>query len=108
MLTREIAIKNATDFITDCIEYGIDIEKAILFGSVAKNEQREYSDIDIALISNQFTKNFILNTRLTSKINIKYPLIEVHHFNSDYYNHGDPFINEINATGIEIKLIDAD
>ncbi|HAQ19758.1 MAG TPA: hypothetical protein DCR40_11075 [Prolixibacteraceae bacterium] len=103
MLTREIAIKQATDFILDCFKYGISIEKAILFGSVAKNEQREYSDIDIALISDQFTNNFILNNKLTSKINIRFPLIEVHHFNSDYYKKGDPFINEINATGFEVK-----
>ncbi|MDO9616041.1 MAG: hypothetical protein Q7J86_16170, partial [Bacteroidota bacterium] len=43
MLTREIAIKQATDFVLDCFKYGISIEKAILFGSVAKNELREYS-----------------------------------------------------------------
>jgi len=101
MLTREIAIKQATDFILDCFKYGISIEKAILFGSIAKNEQREYSDI--ALISNQFTDNFILNNKLTSKINIRFPLIEVHHFNSDYYKKGDPFINEINSTGFKLK-----
>ncbi|MDP2890777.1 MAG: nucleotidyltransferase domain-containing protein [Bacteroidota bacterium] len=103
MLTREIAIKQATDFILDCLKFGISIEKAILFGSIAKNEQREYSDIDIALISSQFTNNFILNNKLTSKINIRFPLIEVHHFNSDYYKKGDPFINEINSTGFEVK-----
>jgi len=103
MLTKEIAIKQATDFILDCIQNGISIEKAVLFGSVAKNEQREYSDIDVALISSQFTKNFISNTKLTSKINIRFPLIEVHHFNSDYYKQGDPFIAEINKSGFEIK-----
>ena len=105
MLTKENAIKQATDFILDCLNNGISIEKAILFGSVTKNEQRETSDIDIALISNQFTKNFIYNNRLTSKINIRYPLIEVHHFNSDYFRNGDPLINEITATGFEIEWI---
>ncbi len=103
MLTREIAINQATKFINDCIKYGINIEKAILFGSVAKNKQSDYSDIDIALISNQFTKNFVYNNKLTSKVNIKYPLIEVHHFNTDYFNHGDPFVNEITKTGVEIR-----
>lgn len=103
MLTRETAIKQATDFVLDCLRYGINIEKAILFGSVAKNEQRDNSDIDIALISNDFTKNFVVNNRLTSKVNIKYPLIEVHHFNSDYFKTGDPFINEITSTGFEIN-----
>lgn len=105
MFTREIAIKQATDFVLDCFKYGINIEKAILFGSVAKNEQRDYSDIDIALISKDFTKNFIINNRMTSKINIKYPLIEVHHFNTDYFISGDPFINEITSNGIELKWI---
>jgi len=70
---------------------------------VAKNEQREFSDIDIALISSQFTKNFITNNKLTAKIHIRFPLIEVHHFNSEYYKLGDPFITEINSTGVEIK-----
>jgi len=102
MLTREIAINQATNFILDCLKYGINIERAILFGSVAKNEQKETSDIDIALISNSFTQNFIYNSRLTSRINIKYPLIEVHHFNNDYFKKGDPFISEITATGYEI------
>ena len=103
MLTRETAIDQAKQFIKDCFNYGLNIEKAILFGSVAKNKQSDYSDIDIALISNQFTRNFIYNNRLTSKINIKYPLIEVHHFNTDYFNQGDPFINEITTTGFEIN-----
>jgi predicted nucleotidyltransferase len=103
MLTRETAINQAKKFIDDCLQYGINIEKAILFGSVAKNKQSDYSDIDIALISKQFTKNFIYNNRLTSKINIKYPLIEVHHFNTDYFAQGDPFVNEITTTGFEIN-----
>lgn len=103
MLTRETAIEQAENFIKDCVNYGINIEKAIIFGSVAKNQQSDYSDIDIAVISNQFTKNFVYNNRLTSKINIKYPLIEVHHFNTDYFNQGDPFINEITTSGFELK-----
>jgi predicted nucleotidyltransferase len=103
MLTREIAIKQATNFVLDCLKFGINIEKAILFGSVAKNEQRETSDIDIAIISKEFTKNFVYNSRLTSKVNIKYPLIEVHHFNSDYFKNGDPFVDEITMTGFELN-----
>lgn len=105
MLTREIAIKQAIDFVLDCFNQGLSIEKAYLFGSVAKNEQHDFSDIDIALISDQFTKNFLFNNRLTSKINIKYPLIEVHHFNTDYFKNGDPFISEITSTGVELKCL---
>jgi len=102
MFTREIAIKQAQDFVTDCIRYGINIQKAILFGSYAKNQFRDTSDIDLALISDSFSLNFIENTKLTSKINIKYPSIEVHHFNTSYFEKGDPFIDEIISTGYSI------
>jgi len=104
MYSREIAIKTAEKFVSDCMKSGINIEKAVLFGSYAKNEQHRYSDIDIALISNQFTLNFLKNNKLTSKINIYYPDIEVHHFNTDYFYSGDPFIFEINETGYELQL----
>jgi uncharacterized protein len=100
MLTRETAIIQAKSFVEACLQQGIPIEKAILFGSAAKNQLREYSDIDIALISSQFSSNFIKNNKLTSKINIKFPLIEVHHFNTNYYQNSDPLIDEINATGV--------
>ncbi|MFH0926644.1 MAG: nucleotidyltransferase domain-containing protein [bacterium] len=35
---------------------GIKIEKIILYGSWAKNRQREDSDIDLVVISNDFSK----------------------------------------------------
>ena len=77
MLTKENAINQAKAFVEACKNKGLLIEKAILFGSVAKDRQHEYSDIDIALISNQFTRNFISNTKLTTPVNIKFPAIEV-------------------------------
>jgi predicted nucleotidyltransferase len=104
MLTRETAINIATKFVLDCIKSGVNIEKAIIFGSFAKNQQKEFSDIDIALVSGIFDNNFLKNNQLTSKINIKYPDIEAHHFNSTYFNAGDPFIEEITKTGFEINL----
>lgn len=90
-------------FLADCTAAGITINKAIMFGSVAKNSHGDNSDIDIALISNLFSSDFILNNEMTSKINIKYPLLEIHHFNYEYYKKSDPFIDEINKTGIIIQ-----
>lgn len=103
MYTKETAIALSQNLVSDCIKHGINIEKAILFGSIAKNQQNENSDIDIALISNMFGTNFVLNNKMTSKINIKYPTIEIHHFNNDYYKNSDPFIEEINKTGIVLN-----
>jgi predicted nucleotidyltransferase len=100
MYSRETAIALTQRFLKDCLQLGIKIEKAILFGSIAKNKQTENSDIDVALVSSMFGKNFITNNKMTSKININYPNIEIHHFNNDYFRTSNPFIDEINTTGI--------
>lgn len=102
MLTTEIAINQAKEFVNLCQKNGIEIQKAVLFGSYAQNNFTEFSDIDVALVSWQFSNNCINNNKLTSKINIKFPNIEVHHFNTTYFNTGDSFIFEINKTGIEL------
>ncbi len=103
MYSREAAITLSQNFVADCIKNGIEINKAILFGSMAKNQQTQNSDVDIALVSSMFGNNFILNNKMTSKININFPNLEIHHFNNEYYKKSDPFIEEINKTGIIIK-----
>lgn len=102
MFTKENAIIEAKKFVSLCIKNRIEIKKAILFGSYAQNCYTDISDIDLALVSDSFTNNSIINNKITSKINIQFPDIEVHHFNTNYYNSGDSFTNEINAKGIDI------
>ena len=94
----------AQKFVTECSQSGLKIEAAILFGSHAQNRQSEHSDIDLALVSSDFGKNFLDNNHKTSKVNIRFPDIEVHHFNKDYFEKGDPFIDEINKTGIKLAI----
>ena len=60
------------------------------------------SDIDLLLISDQFTDNVFENLKLYSKINIKYPIIETHPYPTKYYYQEDDFINEISKDSIEI------
>ena len=50
-----------------------------------------------------FGNSFIINNKMTSKINIKYPFIEIHHFNNDSYKNSDPFVDEINRIGIVVE-----
>ncbi len=102
MFTTETAINQAREFVDLCKKNNLEIQKAILFGSYAQNNFNDFSDIDLALVSSQFSNNSILNNKLTSKINIKFPYIEVHHFNTNYFNNGDAFIAEINKNGIEL------
>ena len=102
MVEKEAAIETAKILIQECIDSGIKIDKAYLFGSFAKGLQRQYSDIEVALVSKNFGFNFLENIKLTSKININYPDIELHHFNTGYFEKGDPFIEEIKTSGFVI------
>ena len=89
-------------FVNACIKKGIQVQEAILFGSYAKGTADRNSDIDLALISDSFGNNIILNSRLTALINYQFPDIEVHHFNPHEFESDTPFINEIKHSGIKI------
>jgi predicted nucleotidyltransferase len=102
MVTREIAINTAKSFVRDCKSNGLTFYKVFLFGSVAKGNIHEWSDIDLLLISDQFNDNVFDNLKLYSKINIKYPIIETHPYPTNYYMAGDSFINEVIKESIEI------
>ncbi|MCX6352138.1 MAG: nucleotidyltransferase domain-containing protein [Bacteroidetes bacterium] len=103
MLTREIAIETVKQFVKTCKENNIFFTKVILFGSAATGKTNEYSDIDLLLASDQFGFSKWDNLGLIARINNKYTLIEAHTFPTQYFLEGDPFINEIKRTGIEIN-----
>lgn len=81
----------------------IKISHAFIFGSYAKGNQNEFSDIDIALISDQFTGNRYLDRNLVREITLNVSnLIEIMPFTSEEFNSSNPFANEIMETGIRI------
>lgn len=101
MLTRETAIKTAANFITELLNSGIPLNKAILFGSFASNIQNEDSDIDVALFSPLFTGFGFEDKKIFAKWNIKPSFINIDvktYSNID----DDPFIEIIEKTGITI------
>ena len=62
-------------------EEKIEFDKIYLFGSYAKNNQRDWSDIDVAIVSKKFGKDLfdeqILLDRIADKVNYA---IEPHPF----------------------------
>lgn len=96
------AIKISKTFIHFLAENGYDIKQAYLFGSYAKNNYNEDSDLDIAIsianISNAYDEQIKL-MRLRRKFSMK---IEPHPFYSSDFNKSNPFINEILDTGINL------
>jgi predicted nucleotidyltransferase len=101
---QETALNLAKSFIKECLSNGLTFYKVFLFGSVARNQASEWSDIDLLLISDAFSDNVFDNLKLYSRINIKYPLIETHPYPTKYYLEGDDFINEISKYSIEVVL----
>lgn len=84
----------------------IPIEKVIIFGSYAKGNSHEYSDVDIAIFSDYF-KNmsrvdgiyFLLLNAMDYDIDI-----EPQPFTIDEYNQPIGIVSEIVKTGIELPL----
>ncbi len=83
-------------------ENRIAISEAYLFGSYARSSNSEYSDIDVALVSDEFTGIRYLDIKKIGRIvrNIDYR-IEVHPFSLK--DKGESmFLDEIIRTGIRV------
>ena len=106
MFTQQTAIEKVTLFIDELLKSGLSLEKAYLFGSYSRGNQGTESDIDLALISDMFSGFGYDDRKLLSGINIKkeYIDIEPKTISSINFQEGNPFIDEIIRTGIEINF----
>jgi len=104
MLTQNAAIKTVRNYAKEINKQGVNLRKVILYGSFAKGTQHEWSDIDVALVADDFTGVGILDTPRFSRINLQTPYIRIEPrtYSTDYFQESDPFIEEIKNTGIEI------
>lgn len=75
-----------------------------LFGSYAQNKAHEWSDIDVAVVSNKLLNNVDKNRFLLWKLRMGISTkIEPHGFTpADFKNNTDPMVYEIKKTGIKI------
>lgn len=103
MSVKDDIMKIIRNFIEDCRKINIDFEKIILFGSYAKNNANNESDIDLALVSKSFTEDSFENALLIAPVTVKYLKIDAQTFPVSYFQKGDPFIQEILKTGIVIN-----
>jgi len=104
MLTQQTAIDTVRDYAREIANSGIALTKVILYGSFAKGTQHEWSDIDVALVADQF-EGLPGDHYYFAPIAIKKPYIRIETitYPTDYFNEGDPFIDEIKKTGIIIN-----
>jgi predicted nucleotidyltransferase len=104
MLDRDAAIGIVRNYARDIEAHGVNLRTVILYGSYAKGTQHEWSDIDVALVADEFTGFAFNDYDLFPYVGIKKPYIriEAKTYPTDYFNEGDPFIEEITKTGIQI------
>lgn len=99
-------VKSVNRFISLIRKNHKGIEKAILFGSYAKNIEKKESDIDIALIFENLNddEKFDLQVQLlllASQIDSR---IEPHPISREDFDSNNPFVVEIQKSGIEINI----
>jgi predicted nucleotidyltransferase len=83
------------------------IDKVYLFGSYAKGNPHENSDLDICFFSDYYEDRWVIDVgvellRIAEKYN-RIVDIEPHSFATSEINDGNPFIEEILRTGIELR-----
>lgn len=96
-------MKQMQDFVNLVGAGGIKLRKAILFGSYARIQQTKYSDIDMALVADEFCSVPTEDVKLIMTAMRKYYMVQPQTYNTkDFSPDIDPFVEEILKTGIEI------
>jgi predicted nucleotidyltransferase len=104
MVDQHTAIDTVKKFADALKGQGIKLREVILFGSYARGEQHEWSDIDVALFADEFVGVGFQDIQLFLDVTIQKPYrhIEPHTFNTSEFEIGNPFVREIRRTGIAI------
>jgi predicted nucleotidyltransferase len=99
----DIVLNKIRKLIEEAEKNNIHIQRAVLFGSWATGSNKEYSDIDVALVSNDFEGiRFYNNIKLMDTVlKVGYE-IETHPYRSEEFNEENPFVREILSYGIEV------
>jgi predicted nucleotidyltransferase len=104
MVALPVSVRTtAEEFIRQLNADRFAIRAAFIFGSYAKGQQSEWSDIDLALVSDQF-EGYRFNDRckLSPYVVRVSSDIETHPFRPEDFTEDNPFVKEIIKTGIRI------
>ncbi|MDR1135445.1 MAG: nucleotidyltransferase domain-containing protein [Clostridiales Family XIII bacterium] len=104
MLTQNAVIEIVRNYAREIEEQGVNLRTVILFGSFAKGRQHEWSDIDVALVADDFTGIGFVDRERFQYVGIKKPYIRIESktYPTDYFRNSDPFIEEIKKDGIVV------
>ena len=86
------------------LEAGFPLERIILFGSFARNKQKVYSDIDVAVVLKNYSSDrFIARLELMKYSREFEEVIEPHPFLTTEFDKSDPLVCDILENGIEVS-----
>jgi predicted nucleotidyltransferase len=81
------------------------LKEAYLFGSYSHGKAGNYSDIDLALVSDKFEGSRFFDKKKLNKFLLKTSTdVEIHPFRPEDFTEDNPFVKEIKRTGIKIPI----
>jgi predicted nucleotidyltransferase len=79
------------------------LKTAYLFGSYAKGNAKEYSDVDLAIVSDNFEGSRFFDKKKLNKYILKTSIdLEIHPFKTEDFTEDNPFVKEILQTGLKL------
>lgn len=100
-----LIIKKIRNFLKVLQSNNYRIKKTYLYGSYAKGNYHKDSDIDVLIISDNFTGNRFKDSLKIVKFCRDIDLrIEPMPYRPEDFNDSDPLVIEVKATGKEIKI----
>ena len=101
-MDKNRAFEIVKDYLRFLRENQYEIQKAYIFGSYAKGNFDEDSDIDLAIVLENISNTFTTQVQLM-KLSRKFDSrIEPHPLEKENFNSSNPFAHEILSTGIEV------
>ncbi len=105
-LVSDEIVETLKEFLNMVSNNGLRIERAIIFGSYAKGNADKWSDIDVALVSKDFTGVRFYDRKKLNRCLIKIDSrIEIHPFKPEDFTRDNLFVDQILKDGIEIYAI---
>ncbi len=97
--------KTIKKYLEELKKNNIPVDEVILFGSYARGDYHEYSDIDLLLVSPIFKGKRIEDKDKIREITLKISsAIEILPCSREQFENKDPLIEEIVKTGIKISV----
>jgi uncharacterized protein len=96
-------IKNIVSKFVSLVSDEFPINTVYLFGSYAKGNAMEYSDVDLAIVSDNFEGSRFFDKQKLNKYILKTSIdLEIHPFKTSDFTEDNPFVKEIILTGLKI------